>query len=135
LDQDTRFDNAETAQLNILSVLRHRFAEALADIVVDPAPLVDLVRPSQGSQFGDYQANCAMPLGKQLGRPPREVSCVHPASVMTAAIAREALKACEQASFIVPNPFLIEGSFKPDRIMRGRRFARQSASTFQNTAI
>ena len=33
-----------------------------------------MVRRSQDPKFGDYQANFAMPLGKQLGRPPREVA-------------------------------------------------------------
>ncbi|MCA9246712.1 MAG: arginine--tRNA ligase [Planctomycetales bacterium] len=60
--------------MNVLALLRQRFAAALSELVEDPAPLVDLVRPSQGAQFGDYQANCAMPLGKQLGKPPREVA-------------------------------------------------------------
>jgi arginyl-tRNA synthetase len=32
------------------------------------------VRRSQDPKFGDYQANLAMPLGKRLGRPPREVA-------------------------------------------------------------
>ena len=30
-----------------------------------------LIRPSQ---FADFQANVALPLGKRLGRPPREVA-------------------------------------------------------------
>ena len=30
--------------------------------------------PSQDAKFGDYQINCAMPLGKTLKRPPREVA-------------------------------------------------------------
>ncbi len=33
-----------------------------------------MVRPTQDPKFGDFQANCAMPLGKQLGKPPREVA-------------------------------------------------------------
>ncbi len=33
-----------------------------------------MVRPSQDAKFGDYQANLAMPLGKKLGRPPRDVA-------------------------------------------------------------
>jgi arginyl-tRNA synthetase len=32
-----------------------------------------MVRPSQDAKFGDYQANCAMPLAKRLGRPSREI--------------------------------------------------------------
>ena len=33
-----------------------------------------MIRPAQDPRFGDYQANCAMSLGKQLGQPPREVA-------------------------------------------------------------
>jgi arginyl-tRNA synthetase len=40
------------------------------------ANLVEMVLPSQDTRFGDYQANCAMPLGKQLGKSPREVAAV-----------------------------------------------------------
>ncbi len=60
--------------MNILLQLRHRFAQALADWADPVDELVAMVRPSQGAQFGDYQANCAMPLGKRFGRPPREVA-------------------------------------------------------------
>lgn len=58
--------------MNILAELRSRFAAALEGWVDDPAPLVDLVRPSQDPRFGDYQANCAMPLAKQLGKSSKE---------------------------------------------------------------
>ncbi len=67
--------------MNILCELRARFAEALDGLTsdqpaVDPgtAELVEMVRQSQDAKFGDYQANMAMPLGKQLGRPPRDVA-------------------------------------------------------------
>ena len=60
--------------MNILSELRGRFAVALDPLAADTTELVDLVRPSQDAKFGDYQANCAMPLGKKLGRSPREVA-------------------------------------------------------------
>jgi len=33
-----------------------------------------MIRRSQDPKFGDYQANFAMPLGKQLGKPPRDVA-------------------------------------------------------------
>jgi arginyl-tRNA synthetase len=33
-----------------------------------------MVRPTTDPRFGDYQANFAMPLGKVLGRPPRDVA-------------------------------------------------------------
>src|SRR5947207_3923447 len=63
--------------MNILSTLKDRFRPALAALVADPAKaaeLLDLIRPAQDPKFGDYQANFAMPLGKQLGKQPREVA-------------------------------------------------------------
>lgn len=63
--------------MNILSTLRDRLTAALQGLVADPvqlSALAEMVRPSQDPKFGDYQANCAMPLGKQLGRSPREVA-------------------------------------------------------------
>ena len=60
--------------MSILFELTNRSRRALAGLVDDPEPLLDLVRRSQDPRFGDYQANLAMPLGKRLGRPPREVA-------------------------------------------------------------
>jgi arginyl-tRNA synthetase len=72
--------------MNILSEIRRRVQAALSDLTrhagqspaelpaADLAELVGMVRPSQDAKFGDYQVNCAMPLGKRLGRPPREVA-------------------------------------------------------------
>src|SRR5689334_11551706 len=63
--------------MNILARLKDRFRPALAALVLDPAKVVELlemIRPAQDAKFGDYQANFAMPLGKQLGKPPREVA-------------------------------------------------------------
>jgi arginyl-tRNA synthetase len=63
--------------MNLLSLLQERFRPALAELVPDATrreELLSLVRPAQEARFGDYQANFAMPLGKELGRPPREVA-------------------------------------------------------------
>jgi arginyl-tRNA synthetase len=60
--------------MSILAKLAHRFRGVLSGLVDDPEPLLDLLRRSQDPRFGDYQANFAMPLGKRLGRPPREVA-------------------------------------------------------------
>lgn len=60
--------------MNVLAELKRRFAAALSPAVDNPAELVEMVRPSQDAKFGEYQANCAMPLAKQLGRPPRDVA-------------------------------------------------------------
>src|SRR3954468_11600043 len=62
--------------MNVLALLRERFARALTDLGInqgDLPGLIALVLPSQDAKFGDYQANCAMPLGKRLGKPPREI--------------------------------------------------------------
>jgi arginyl-tRNA synthetase len=60
--------------MNTLAELRRRFAVALADFTDDPAPFAAMVRPAQDPRFGDFQANCAMPLGKQVGLNPRELA-------------------------------------------------------------
>src|SRR5262245_64402962 len=63
--------------MNILAALKVRFRPALAATVSDPAKvaeLLEVIRPAQDAKFGDYQANFAMPLGKQLGKPPRVVA-------------------------------------------------------------
>ena len=60
--------------MNILSTLQSRFAEALAPLVDEPGELLEMIRPSGDPKFGDYQANCAMPLGKRLSQSPRDVA-------------------------------------------------------------
>ena len=60
--------------MSILPELKERFRVALADLVDDPTELLELIRRSQDPRFGDYQANFAMPLGKRLRRPPRDVA-------------------------------------------------------------
>jgi arginyl-tRNA synthetase len=63
--------------MNVLALLRERFGRALTNLGIDTADLpglLALVLPSQDAKFGDYQANCAMPLGKRLGKPPREIA-------------------------------------------------------------
>ncbi len=60
--------------MNILATLRQRFRPALLSLTDDVDGLLDMIRPAQDPRFGDYQANCAMPLAKQLGQPPQEVA-------------------------------------------------------------
>lgn len=64
-------------RMNVLNELKHRFQVALSSLVSEPQDvrkLLEMIRESQNPQFGDYQANCAMPLGKTLKKPPREVA-------------------------------------------------------------
>ncbi len=70
----TRQTDYAKATMSILTLLKERFRTALAGLVDDPTELLEQIRRSQDAKFGDYQANMAMSLGKQLRRPPREVA-------------------------------------------------------------
>jgi len=54
----------------VLPDSRPLLPSALADLEA----LLQMVQPAQDPKFGDYQANLAMPLGKQWKRPPRQVA-------------------------------------------------------------
>lgn len=60
--------------MNALSEIKSRFSTVLAGLVDDPADLLGMIRPAGDPKFGDYQANCAMPMGKQLGKSPRDIA-------------------------------------------------------------
>src|SRR5438552_2476817 len=62
--------------MNVLHELRARFLSALAGLADDPPALAAMVKPAQDARFGDYQANCAMPLAKRrgAGTNPRDVA-------------------------------------------------------------
>ena len=60
--------------MNALSEIKSRFQQVLDGMVDDSSSLLEMIRPAQDSKFGDYQANCAMPLGKQLGKSPLDVA-------------------------------------------------------------
>src|SRR5690606_4382013 len=62
------------AAMNLLGEIRSRFTTALATLTDDPGPFAEMVRPAQDPRFGDFQANCAMPLAKGLQSNPREVA-------------------------------------------------------------
>lgn len=52
----------------LLRAMKGAFAESL------PADATPALTPSKNPQFGDFQANAAMGLGKALGRPPRAIA-------------------------------------------------------------
>jgi arginyl-tRNA synthetase len=60
--------------MNLLAELRRRFHVALEGLCDDPSEYTAMVRPASDGKFGDFQANCAMPLGKRTGRNPREIA-------------------------------------------------------------
>ena len=60
--------------MNILAELRSRFDSALATFTDETATFSAMVKLAQDAKFGDFQANCAMPLAKQCGKNPRELA-------------------------------------------------------------
>lgn len=60
--------------MSILSTLKSRFATALATLTDEPDSLLDMIRPSGDPKFGDFQANCAMPLANKLAKSPRDIA-------------------------------------------------------------
>ena len=60
--------------MNVLAELRSRFERALRHFTDDPDPYAVMVKTAQDARFGDFQANCAMPLARKLNRPSRELA-------------------------------------------------------------
>jgi arginyl-tRNA synthetase len=60
--------------MTLLSHLHARFRPVLAELAGSPDQWLEMVRRAQDARFGDYQANFAMALGKQLNKPPRDVA-------------------------------------------------------------
>ncbi|MCA9176983.1 MAG: arginine--tRNA ligase [Planctomycetales bacterium] len=60
--------------MNYLAEIKQRFAPVLAKLSADPAPFLEMIRPAQDARHGDYQANFAMPLSKQLGKPGPQIA-------------------------------------------------------------
>ena len=60
--------------MNILAQLRKRFEQALQSFTDQPARFSQMVKPVQDPRFGDFQANCVMPLAKQAKRKPQEMA-------------------------------------------------------------
>src|SRR5216683_8088511 len=60
--------------MNLLQFFKQHIHQALQGLTDNPAPYIAMVKAAQDSRHGDYQANCAMALAKELGRPPREIA-------------------------------------------------------------
>src|SRR5436309_8493666 len=69
------------------AVLAERFSSAIvAAFGPEYAGTDPVIRRSAQPQFGDYQANVAMSLGKRVGRPPRDVAAEIVAHLDTAGV-------------------------------------------------
>tara|TARA_R110002072_G_scaffold927_1_gene7388 strand:- start:49027 stop:50970 length:1944 start_codon:yes stop_codon:yes gene_type:complete len=60
--------------MSALQEIRNRFAPVLADLTNDVDASLSMIRSSQDPKFGDFQANCAMPLAKKSGVAPRDLA-------------------------------------------------------------
>jgi arginyl-tRNA synthetase len=60
--------------MSALAEIQSRFAAALADITDDVEASLAMIRPAQNSKYGDFQANCAMPLKKKTGRDAHKIA-------------------------------------------------------------
>src|SRR3954469_17623508 len=63
--------------MNLIAQLQVAFRPALTQLAPDPAKVADylgMIRQAQNPEHGDYQANCAMPIGKAVGKKPQEVA-------------------------------------------------------------
>jgi arginyl-tRNA synthetase len=61
-------DPASEIESRVLAAMRDAFGDRL------PAGADALVGPARNPEHGDFQSNAAMPLGKRLGSPPRDVA-------------------------------------------------------------
>lgn len=86
---------------SLIDELSQRVRQAIADIGADGDPLV---RPAQDEKFGHYQSNCALGLGKRLGKKPRDV-----AASLVAALAIDDL--CDPPE--IAGPGFVNFRFKP----------------------
>jgi arginyl-tRNA synthetase len=57
-----------------LQKLQARFREVLSAYTTQADRYASMIKPTQDARHGDYQANCAMPLAKELNRKPRELA-------------------------------------------------------------
>jgi len=60
--------------MQLLTLIRSRFEQALTGWVENPSEPAQRVSLSREPQYGDYQANIAMPLAKPLGMKPLEIA-------------------------------------------------------------
>jgi arginyl-tRNA synthetase len=62
--------------MDFLTELRSRLRNALTSLTDSPDAYVEMLKPSQEVKFGDFQANCAMPLKAVLKKAPRDIAAL-----------------------------------------------------------
>ena len=67
--------------MNVLKQLRDQFESALNSYTDEAPHFAAMIKPAGDPKFGDYQANCAMPLAESIGKNRRELAAELVASV------------------------------------------------------
>ena len=62
------------ASMNLLQLVQKKIYQGLDGWIANPAGYAAMLKPTQDPKHGDYQANFAMSLAKDLGKKPREVA-------------------------------------------------------------
>lgn len=60
--------------MHVPNLLTQRFQQALESMTDQADQFASMIRATTDPKHGDYQANCAMPLSKRLGRKPQDVA-------------------------------------------------------------
>jgi len=60
--------------MNFLAELKQRISRSLESISKDAVQFAGMVKPTTDPKFGDFQANCAMPLAKLFDKPARALA-------------------------------------------------------------
>ena len=98
--------------MNFLTELRTRLQRVLTGLTETPEAYVQMLRPTQDLRFGDFQANCAMPLAKARGEAPRDLAARIAAEIDVADL-------CEAPD--VAGPGFINFRLKTDRLAAATR--------------
>lgn len=98
--------------MNFLAELRTRLHRALAEFTETPDVYTQMLRPTQDGRFGDFQANCVMPLAKQRAVPPRDLA----AQIVAALDVSDLCEAPE-----IAGPGFINFRLKTDRLAAATR--------------
>src|SRR5438270_9689722 len=70
--------------MNLQKHLQDLFRPVLAGLGVDPSSYVSMIKPVQDPRYGDYQANFAMPLAKEIKKNPTVIAQTIVAGVKSA---------------------------------------------------
>jgi arginyl-tRNA synthetase len=102
---------AHTLEAQLRAAMERAFPEAAAAAREAGAPLDPQITAASKPEFGDFQANGALPLAKPLAQPPRTI-----ASAIVAQLAEDSSFAalCEQPQ--IAGPGFINLTLRPERL-------------------